>query len=288
MPDLPFELEREIFELVFRLDPQNAVLKLTLCMVARRVQTWIDPIFYGLVTIETDRHAQLFLTLVDSNLKPPGFFSAVKILSLTFYVSAANACRILAACAGIEMLACWVDFITAPEFPEFITLVKRLPLCRLSLEFAHLSRILVPTAAGHGSSAGWLSNLTHLHIVVWPRDNSNVTVTERMSTLQFLPHLTHLALDFGESRWDLGAQYTALVCSVCPSLRVFVVQMDPPFDLDPEKEDRRLVMQDRRVDLLAAWAASYFGLPDMWSLAETAIENRAVAGGIMGSNKAGT
>ncbi|KAJ7185567.1 hypothetical protein C8R46DRAFT_982232 [Mycena filopes] len=272
MPDLPFELEREIFELVFRTDPKNVDLKTTLCSVARRVQTWIDPLFYEVMTFERDRPAQLFLNLVDSNMKPPAFFSAVKILCLAFYVSATNACRILATCTGIEMLACWVDL---SAHPESVTLIKRLPLRRLSLEITHLTRILVPTAGGQGTSAEWLSNLTHLHMVVWDDDPN---ATEHISTIQRLPHLTHLVLNLGAQA--LGVQHVASVFSVCPSLRVFVGLTDSfdPLDFDLKKDEyRRVVVQPLLDDFIADWVAPYFGLPDMWSLAEVAIEDRAAS-----------
>ncbi|KAJ7188966.1 hypothetical protein C8R46DRAFT_1206077 [Mycena filopes] len=276
MPDLPPELEREIFELAFRQDPKNVPLKLTLCSVAHRVQTWIDLIFYEFVPIEKDHDAQRFLGLIDSNLKPPAFFSAVKILCLTLFVSATNALRILNACPGVEMLACWVNFRTQPEFPEFITLVKRLPLRRLSLELAHLLRLLLPTAGE--TSAGWLSNLTHLFIVVW-----NNNATEQISALRRLPHLTHLAAGLGPP-YGLGAQHVALVCSTCPSLRVFVGLTDPmemPLDFDPENlnEYRRVVVQTQpdESDLMPVWAAQSF-VPDLWSRAEVIIGNRAAAG----------
>ncbi|KAJ7188954.1 hypothetical protein C8R46DRAFT_32815 [Mycena filopes] len=268
MPKLPPELEREIFELAFRQDLKNVPLKITLSMVAHRVQTWIDLIFYESVPVRNDHYAERFLSLIDTNSKPP---AAVKTLCLTYVVSATNALRILNACPGVEMLACWVDFKTQPEFPEFITLVKRLPLRRLSLEFAHLSRLLPMPGE---TSAGWLSTLTHLYIVVW--ENST---TEEVSTLRRLPHLTHFAFHLGYE--GLDAQHLALVCSICPSLRVVLGLTDPhygPLDFDPESLDDRVVVQTQESDMEADWAAQSFGLPDMWSRAEVAIQNRAVAG----------
>ncbi|KAJ7721478.1 hypothetical protein B0H16DRAFT_1386223 [Mycena metata] len=260
MPNLPFELEREIFELAFRAGRRNANLKLAFCMVARRVQVWIDLIFYAMVTIRDDHRAGQFLCLVDSKLKPPAFFSAVKVLCLPSYVSAQNACRILAACPAVERLALWID-CDSDTHQEFSSLIGGLPLRRLSLELNHISR--VPATPGT-----WLSNLTHLYIIVW----AHSTLLELLPTIRRLPHLTHIALDFGFA--SPSAEHTAVVCSSCPSLRVLVVRVnDIRQQIEKDANDYRVVAQNWH-EPIADWEAPCFGLPDVWSRAEAAIEER--------------
>ncbi|KAJ7033402.1 hypothetical protein C8F04DRAFT_1104627 [Mycena alexandri] len=268
MPNLPYELEREIFELALRADRQNSDLKLALCMVARRVQIWIDLIFYEMVTVQDDHHADRFLSLVDSNIKPLAFFSAVKILCLPSYVSAPNACRILTACTAVEQLACWSHCV---NHPEFSSLIGRLPLRRLSLELIHLSRV----PATHET---WLSSLTHMYIIILVDKD----ILGLLPTIRRLPHLTHVAVNFRFAY--VSAEHAAVLCSSCPSLRVLVI-LSESYDMSPrwiEEEainDYRVVVQSAPQDPIADWEAPYFDLPDMWSRAEATIEvNRASIG----------
>ncbi|KAJ7794286.1 hypothetical protein B0H14DRAFT_2622002 [Mycena olivaceomarginata] len=107
MPELPSELEHEIFTIAFWSSGRDVALKLTLCLVARHVQFWIKCLFYEVVSILGDHCANRFLSLV--NLKPPGFFTVVKCLCITYSVKVATAYSILAACTAVESLACWVD-----------------------------------------------------------------------------------------------------------------------------------------------------------------------------------
>ncbi|KAJ7033405.1 hypothetical protein C8F04DRAFT_1104641 [Mycena alexandri] len=260
MPNLPRELEREIFELALRGDRRNTDLKLALCMVARRVQIWIDLIFYEMVMVRDDHHAGRFLSLVDSNIKPPAFFSAVKILCLPFYVSAPNAYRILTACTAVELLACWSNCV---NHPEFSSLIGQLPLRRLSLELTHLSR--VPATRGT-----WLSSLTHMYIIMWVDKD----ILGLLATIKRLPHLTHVALDCGIV--DFSAEHAAVVCSSCPSIRVLVILiLLESCEIEEEANDYRVVVQNILPrDPIADWEAPYFDLPDMWSRAEATIEER--------------
>ncbi|KAJ7769025.1 hypothetical protein B0H14DRAFT_2632819 [Mycena olivaceomarginata] len=174
MPELPLELERQILELAFTPNSRDIALKVTLCLVARRVQVWIDRIFYELVTIRDEDRGKRFLSLIQSNAKPPGFFAVVKTLCLTYSVNGATACGILAACNRVESLACWVD-TDAPQLP---LLISQLPLHRLSTRMDHFLRI--PFGAPPSS---YLSSLTHIELRRW--DSSH------LSQLAHLPHLTH-------------------------------------------------------------------------------------------------
>ncbi|KAF8178655.1 hypothetical protein K438DRAFT_1270373 [Mycena galopus ATCC 62051] len=254
MPELPSELEREIFGLAFRSSGRDirVALKLTLCLVARRVQFWIDPLFYALVTLKDELHAGKFLGLIQSNLKSPGFFKAVEALCIPFKVAGATACGILSACTQVRSLACWVDIQDSLELP---LLVSRLPLRRLSIEVGHFSNIPITP-----STLPWLSELTHIELVPWWKDYSD----QVFSNLRHLPHLTHVAFDPGQMTDDMD--HITMVCSCCSSLQVLALLETPP---SGEVHDHRIVSLTREnPEPLEDWEASYFGLEDLWSLAQ--------------------
>ncbi|KAJ7047305.1 hypothetical protein C8F04DRAFT_1246976 [Mycena alexandri] len=279
MPDLPPELEREIFELAARdnrlpakhneyrplakhncedrlLAKRNCEDRLALCLVARRVRHWVDLIFFKMVTVLDASEASRFLRLIQSNLKPPGFFAAVKILCLTYSRAASHACGILAACTQVEYLACWVDFGGHPDFPQ---LFSQLPLRRLSMEVTHFLRIpLTPSM--------WFSKLTHLELVAWhDYDAANLSI------LAHLPRLTHVALNLG---FEGKREHAAVVCSSCPLLRVLILIVINPLASRALAQDPRIVLQDRLKDIVGDWEAPYFGLPDMWDRADTIVEEQ--------------
>ncbi|KAJ7665559.1 hypothetical protein B0H17DRAFT_1211010 [Mycena rosella] len=258
MPSLPHELEREIFELALLSDRKDAALKLALSLVARRVQFWVDLVFYKMVTISDAKHADKFANLVASNLKPPGFFARVNSLCLPYSVTAKQACTILSACTGVQFLACWVNSKYCPELP---LLLGRLPLRRLSVEFRHFLKILSVLASA------WFSNLTHLNLVMWA---DGYPQKLDLSTLSRLPGVTHVALPS-----EIDPAHAAVVCSSCPNLQVLVVIHNPYTDLIHDYSfDIRIVVNDDPDDCTTDWEAHYFGSPDIWSHAEDVIQKR--------------
>ncbi|KAJ7364316.1 hypothetical protein DFH08DRAFT_838980 [Mycena albidolilacea] len=265
MPELPLELERQIFELAFKPNSRDIALKVTLCLVARRVQVWIDRIFYELVTISDEDRGKRFLSLIQSNAKPPDFFAVVKTLCLTYAVDDATACGILAACNRVESLACWVE-TDAPQLP---LLISQLPLHRLSIRMDHFLRI--PFGAPPSS---YLSDLTHIELRRW--DPSH------LSQLVHLPRLTHVCLpsrDYSQIR----VGYTETVCSSCPRLQVLIILCDSTIVDWVEatlplsaKADHRVVVQAKliREELREDWEGSYFGRSDKWCRAEATVAQR--------------
>ncbi|KAJ7771383.1 hypothetical protein DFH07DRAFT_914109 [Mycena maculata] len=259
MPELPTELEREIFELAFRCNRDTA-FKSTLSLVARRVHLWVDRVFYEMVSIDSKEHAAKFISLIDSNLKPPGFFTAVKTLCLPYDVKAAQAYIILSACTAVQQLACWVKYTDVPDIP---LLLSQCPLRRLSIEFTHFSNI-------PATPSTWILSLTHVELVIWVED----LPPAELSTLSRLPSLTHVALPFRH----MGSAHAVVVLSSCPSLQVltFIVQ-NSEFTVPEEYEfDPRIVLQDDPDpgDGTADWEAPYFGLSDIWSRAEDIVQQR--------------
>ncbi|KAJ7682740.1 hypothetical protein DFH06DRAFT_1389901 [Mycena polygramma] len=241
MPDLPSELEREIFELAYRCSGREPTLKRALCLVARRVKYC---------------HAERFLNLIGSNLKQPNLLRAIKTLCVPYAVAAANAGRILEACSEVESLACWVD-CTYDLRP--LDLLSQLPLLRLSIEAHHFSNTPVSTST-------WLSRLTHIELFAW----RNYDASE-LYKLGALPRLTHVAL----STLKMGSEHAAIVCSCCLILQILVLLKDAYDDQKPVfRYDPRVVVQDAPEDLIGDWEASYFGRPDMWYRAEAALKQQ--------------
>ncbi|KAJ7179071.1 hypothetical protein C8R46DRAFT_623475 [Mycena filopes] len=259
MPELPFELEREIFELAFR-SHRNAAFKVTLSLVARRVQCWIDLLYYELTTVRDESHADKLLALIESNLNPPNLFETVKTMCLPHGVPATSACRILAACTKVERLACWSNFHDSPELP---VLLSQLPLRRLSIELRHFSQIPLTPAT-------WVLGLTHLDIVAWDDYDAH-----ELLRLKKLPQLTHVAVNFELD--GMTAEHALCICSSCPLLRILVLVVPEYTDVDLGLEDYRIVVHAGTEEIIADWEAPYFGLPDMWSNAEAIVEQRQLS-----------
>ncbi|KAF7336819.1 hypothetical protein MVEN_02117800 [Mycena venus] len=269
MPELPPELEREIFELAFKPNNRNVALKLTLCLVARRVQFWIDRLFYEMVTIAHQRNADKFLSIVHSNSKPAGYFTVVKRLCIIYGISGATARDILSACPSVEALGCWVDKNDSswrdPDSGLFL-LISRLPLRRLSIEASLFSSI--PATL----SSTWPSTLTHLDLFPLGK-----FPTSELSRLAHLPRLTHVCL---HTNRNVGVGHVAMVCSNSPQLQVLILlggSIYPPDSSDPHQHDSRIVVQDNWMKSFGPvedWEASYLGLSDMWTRAEATVAQR--------------
>ncbi|KAJ7455922.1 hypothetical protein B0H11DRAFT_2217820 [Mycena galericulata] len=243
MPELPLELERQIFELAVRSDPKNAYLKLKLSLVARRFSVWVDVVFYEFVTILSKRGANRFMELVPS--KPPGFFAAtVKALCLTYSVPAAQAFDVLSECSGLHRLACWIDHSKSPEL-DFPLLVSQFSLTELSIELEHFLNL--------PDSSACFSDLTHVH-------------------------LTHVALALGT---DHLTEAFKAVFTGCPSVQVFMITYSDNSSERREQLakdcsfDVRTVVADRAtVTPIADWENVNLSQENMWTYAEGIIALR--------------
>ncbi|KAJ7290196.1 hypothetical protein C8J57DRAFT_338306 [Mycena rebaudengoi] len=231
---LPVELECEIFETAAWCFRDDSELRLNLSLVARRAHHWTERIFFKVVALRTQKHATKFLQLVDA--KPAGFFSGiVHALFLPNWITAECVRRILSACCGTRILACWVDYRGAPELP---LLISRLPLCRLEIEFDHFLSIPLDTSA-------WRSSLTHLELTLW----DHVDDPAKLSRLCRLSHLTHLAIVNPQFDSDMHLALARAVCSVCPNLQVVRLDTDDA-EFDVGDEDPRIVVKaDRYLEL---------------------------------------
>lgn len=209
------------------------------------------------MSISSNRRAEGFLSLVNS--KPPGFFTVVKCLCITYSVKAATACSILAACTAVESLACWVDSDGSSELP---LLISRLPLRRLSIELEHFAGIPL-------TSLTWLSSLTHIDLIPW-----RPFPAQGLSILRHFSRLTHVALYPDAMEGEM--EHVAMVCSSCPCLQVLIIADTDGYTglVLPPAHDPRMVEQKPILNIVEDWEATYSGCEDMWSRAEIVLDQR--------------
>ncbi|KAJ7626082.1 hypothetical protein FB45DRAFT_922904 [Roridomyces roridus] len=181
---LPYELEREIFELAARAHPKFAP---RLALVSSYVQTWVETVIYELIVLgASSSKPDLFWRTFSS--RPASFFDKrIRTLHLGTGVSHTQARSLLAVCTNLTSLTCWSN-----PLPSGAKLRASLPhvLHRLSINAIALW--------GTGASLGpdvsdpLFARLTHLEIVNPPSwfDWSCLLVPGA------LPCLTHLA--FGD------------------------------------------------------------------------------------------
>ncbi|KAJ7162239.1 hypothetical protein C8R46DRAFT_1000208 [Mycena filopes] len=238
-PGLPYELERDIFELTARAHPKCAP---RFTLVASYVQRWVEAVIYETIVLGRSRSNQELFWRTFSSRPPEFFANNVRALHLTS-VLPSRVREITAACTKLSALTCWADPLDGGE--EFTR--------NLSLDLRHLSinaSILWPTTIEAMRPALHLSlfaRLTHLEIVnPLPWFDWNPLLDGA------LPRLTHVA--FG----DLKAAHTedmtrfvrAALASEFPKLEMLLlVSRDEYFLGALEQED----IQDSRLICLPSY-----------------------------------
>ncbi|KAJ6609052.1 hypothetical protein B0H10DRAFT_1884507 [Mycena sp. CBHHK59/15] len=281
MPDLPLEIEREIFEWTARSAPDDTALRTRLMLIAHRTRTWVAPIIYELRLFLSTRDVDRFLILYKS--MPPQFFANhIKTLCLGHFCipyeteedpfdergysyrddpmevpDTSNVCRVLAACSGTRRLACWIDFAYGDPV---LGLIAPLPLRRISIELQHFTWLL--KLYPHSQ---WLRDLTHLDLIYWSYSAAELPDLTR------LPSLTHVSLGWADS--STYPAVTATVRTTCPRLKVLIVRMDSLARVVHVDKDPRVVVL-LTLDPLGSWKNSGDGCPDMWTYAEEIICRR--------------
>ncbi|KAJ6520384.1 hypothetical protein C8R45DRAFT_1086248 [Mycena sanguinolenta] len=256
MPNLPVELQREIFEIAVRSNHKDASLKLNLSLVAHYVHLWVDTVFYKMVTILCDASGTKFLELIHS--KPPGFFGPVVKSLLLVGVRAPSCARILSTCTGVQSLAWWA----LDNAPLVLSAVSQLPLQRLVVGYKNL---IIFTAAL--PPPVWLTTLTHLDTSAPSRFDGD------LNRLGRLPRLTHVSL-FAPNDTVFHAQ---TVVDSCPNLQILVMPLDKYRAATPVSlVDSRIVgvVSDSADGFIGDWEAAHFGLPNSWTRAEDVLIER--------------
>ncbi|KAJ7502512.1 hypothetical protein B0H11DRAFT_1988849 [Mycena galericulata] len=207
--ELPYELEREIFELTAYAHPKCAP---QLALVARYVQTWIEAVIYETIVLGgRSNKPDLFWRTFSS--RPAAFFAKnVRALHLTTGVSYSSARKIITVCTNLSSLTCWANPLASRE--EFRALLSP-NLRRLSISASTLWFPNGPTALDLTHPI--FASLTHLEVVNPP---SWFDWTPLLGGA--LPRLTHIA--FG----DLDSSHTA---SMIPFFTAALASDEPRIEM---------------------------------------------------------
>ncbi|KAJ7689440.1 hypothetical protein B0H17DRAFT_1202331 [Mycena rosella] len=211
MSTLPPELELHIFESVAKASPYDAALRLTLMLVARRVQIWVEPLAYHCLVFSKTNSWTRLKRIAES--KPPEFLARhVKSICMPIStVSILEAAEILSACTGVERLACWIDHgVTA--LPQSIP-VQSLALSRLSIELSHFLALPAALPSLH-------AQLTHLELIYWEAHAEHYPATVDLARF---PRLTHLALRSDAARFHWPLEMVESLKRSCLHLRMLVL-----------------------------------------------------------------
>ncbi|KAJ6456395.1 hypothetical protein C8R45DRAFT_577494 [Mycena sanguinolenta] len=268
IPDLPYELEREIFEVSACAHPKYAP---QLALVSRYVQTWVEAVIYETIVLG-GRCAKQDLFWDTFSSRSPAFFSKnVRNLHLTSGVSYARARAIISVCPNLASLTCWANPLSSRK--EFCALLST-NLRRLSIDAS-----ILWASSPNGSTT--VPDLTH---PIFAR-LSHLEIVNPPSTFDWsplldgsLPNLTHLA--FG----DLNAAHAAsmvpffsdALASGGPRLKILIaVSRDEHFlgalNQAGLKDPRFMCLHSYHYPLspTAFWDGVALGEVDFWSRRDT-------------------
>ncbi|KAF9449642.1 hypothetical protein P691DRAFT_774525 [Macrolepiota fuliginosa MF-IS2] len=213
---LPYDLERDIFELTAQTFPGTAV---KLALVSSYVQRWMEMFLYKIVVLDAPFNSiQLFLRTFHS--RPRAFFAEyVKHLYLTSIVGITEAHELVSACESAQTVSCWVD--ARPQLRGLHSILPTRNLRRLSMK--------LETLWGYSYKSGEdgfrpedYPQLTHLELVNPPGYNTIMNLD--WEGICRLPALTHLALGH---LWAHNHMYLLPVMEEflrqCQKLQVLVV-----------------------------------------------------------------
>ncbi|KAJ7193017.1 hypothetical protein GGX14DRAFT_479244 [Mycena pura] len=283
--DLPAELEREVFEMAAKVDIGTA---LRLALVARRVQTWIEPIIYARVVVARppdadDAHWQRSLGAVFAArrrakaktanagkprvlrfirtvpLRPASFFARhVKVLHVG-NLTEPELITVLSTCTGISELGWWSCNPTAALVPA----LNLTSLRRLSVDQTYDFNL-------PGMNNHW-TTITHLDITA-PAVRT-LSHQHELPPLARFPALTHLSFmcDFYSPLDAWGS-----ILKACPRLKILLhlsTYMHQCVELlsNQERSDPRIVVMPPPVSSrTASW------VHDVWPVAEEIVRERGV------------
>ncbi|KAJ7678709.1 hypothetical protein B0H17DRAFT_1078132 [Mycena rosella] len=182
--ELPYELEREIFELTARAHPKYAP---QLALVAGYVQTWVEAVIYETIVLGAPSEKQNLFWRTFSSRSPFFFSKNIRALHLTTGVSYSHARQIISICTNLSSLTCWANPLTSRD--EFCALLSP-NLRRLSINASILWSPTGPTTAPDLTHP-LFARLTHLEVVNPPTWFDWAPLLDGA-----LPNLTNLA--FGD------------------------------------------------------------------------------------------
>ncbi|KAJ7136372.1 hypothetical protein C8R43DRAFT_1132526 [Mycena crocata] len=265
---LPFELERQIFELAARNRPVSIP---TLMQVAWRVKTWVEPMLYRTMVVlnsyklPADGHLSVDKdTFVNLTRTKAAELLTVQNLLLDYVGDEKS---ILRACPAVKHLWMRRDLHSErSDSSNLLSLLGELPLSRLHCNIATLFRPLTSLPQIDFTHPVF-AHITHLEI-------TDSFFGETWMGLALVPNLTHLAF----SRMHSIGLWLPLL-RVCTSLRALVVLTSSHNRLVGHQDEQKLAMDPRFVVmeiqyLVADWQVGAHGGADYWTRAETFIAKR--------------
>ncbi|KAJ7090893.1 hypothetical protein B0H15DRAFT_930351 [Mycena belliarum] len=184
IPELPYELEREIFELTARAHPKCAP---QLALVASHVQTWVEAVIYETIVLGPTSDKQNLFWRTFTSRRPLFFARNIRALHLTTGFSFSQGRQLIAVCTNLSTLTSWTNPLTTRE--EFCALLSP-NLRHLSVNASILWSPEGPTT-GPDLTHPVFKRLTHLEVVNPPSWFEWTPLLDGS-----LPNLTHLA--FGD------------------------------------------------------------------------------------------
>ncbi|KAF7376663.1 hypothetical protein MSAN_00083100 [Mycena sanguinolenta] len=265
--DLPYELEREIFEVSARAHPKYAP---QLALVSRYVQTWVEAVIYETIVLGgRSKKQDLFWDTFSS--RPPAFFSKnVRNLHLTSGISYTRARDIISVCPNLSSLTCWANPLISRQ--EFCALLST-NLRRLSIDASILWSSTSPTTVPDLTHPIF-ARLSHLEIVNPPSTFDWTPLLQGS-----VPNLTHLALgDLDAAHTEsMVAFFSGALASEDPHLKMLIaVSRDEHFIAALElagclKDPRFMCLPSYHYPLspTAFWDGVARGEVDFWSRRNT-------------------
>ncbi|KAJ7656048.1 hypothetical protein DFH06DRAFT_1200027 [Mycena polygramma] len=279
-PSLPPEIEREVFELS-ALSDSRTIPKLLL--VAHRVNLWIEPFLYRIVSIvdssPTNRNKHqipehTFMRMLES--KPASMW-----LTQTRHLSVAirggqHMEQILSMCSKTSNLAAILhphDLFGGYKLARSLSLIAAMPLVRLS---AHIGSLFHPDAIDFNHPV--FARLTHLTFLD--------TFSIQPAGLGRLSYLTHVSFNYPSSCYPSGLhdKFVREVFGRCAILEVFIFCCDGnealrgniPFYTYLADEPRSVLLA--MDNFLKDWGVGAEGGADYWVRAERFIKQRQSRG----------
>ncbi|KAF7292587.1 hypothetical protein MIND_01156200 [Mycena indigotica] len=208
-PRLPVELEREIFELSASVCDSKGV---SLTLVARRVQAWIEPLVYETLVLDSRKESQRILDL--ANERPLGFLASI-VRKVVLTNATYEPHSILSLCSGathvaMDEVAC-SDLLIPPVLAS-MTSIRHLTIAAGEMPECTLGLIYSPAPVFRG--------VTHLTLLDYFHFEGDL-----LPFVASLPALTHLALYHPPL-----CQTTRRFLEVCTNLHVLVILADSEED----------------------------------------------------------
>ncbi|TFK66911.1 hypothetical protein BDN72DRAFT_880010 [Pluteus cervinus] len=255
-PIFPEDVEREIFETMARLHPDEAPF---LVRVAKRVHIWVEAVLFKVVMTYQSLRSPPGIT-VDSFKRNTRHLHHLLIGAVDVPLNR-EILHSLPLCTEIEDLAVWTD-----DLKGVIEHCETLRPRRVSMA--------IVTLFGHpgfgDAHLGFFSRLTHFEVV------DVASNWEDFSDVSKIPELTHLSLMVTCSdRVIRGVLRECRKLKILALVQQYYVEGNAPCVHDPvkwEEEDDRVV--SFLCDFEADWEAFARGGDCMWTMAEGIVANR--------------